>query len=36
MKTIKVQSDEHNIHIDCPECDMWEQLGGGWTTPERG
>jgi len=27
MKTIKVQSDEHNIHIDCPSCDMWEQLG---------
>jgi len=27
MKTIKVQSDNDSIHIDCPNCDMWEQLG---------
>lgn len=24
---VKVESDDSNIHIDCPHCDMWEQLG---------
>ena len=27
MKRIKIESDNNNIHIDCPNCDMWEQLG---------
>lgn len=27
MKTVKIQSDNRNIQIECPHCDNWEQLG---------
>jgi len=27
MIKTKIQSDNENIHLDCPHCDMWEQLG---------
>jgi len=27
MKRTKVQSNDKDIHIDCPHCDNWEQLG---------
>jgi hypothetical protein len=27
METTKIESDELDIHLDCPHCDMWEQLG---------
>jgi uncharacterized C2H2 Zn-finger protein len=27
MKTTKIESDGRDIHLDCPHCDMWEQLG---------
>ena len=27
MIRIKVESDDRNIHIDCPNCANWEQLG---------
>ena len=27
MENVKIQSDEENIHIECPHCDMWEQTG---------
>ena len=27
MRQTTIESDERDIHIDCPHCDMWEQLG---------
>lgn len=27
MLRVKIQSNKHNVHIDCPNCDNWEQLG---------
>lgn len=27
MKKVLLESNEDDIHIDCPYCDMWEQLG---------
>lgn len=27
MKATKIQNDDINVHIDCPHCDNWEQLG---------
>lgn len=27
IQRVKLESDEDNIHIDCPNCDNWEQLG---------
>ena len=27
MVRIKVQSNDWDIHLECPHCDNWEQLG---------
>ena len=27
METTKIEANDKDIHIDCPCCDMWEQLG---------
>ena len=27
MKTYKLQSNDVDIHIECPECKNWEELG---------
>ena len=27
MKRVKIESDCKDIHLDCPNCEMWEQLG---------
>ena len=27
LKQIKIESDDSTIHIECPHCDTWEQLG---------
>ena len=27
MKRVTIESDNRDIQLECPNCDMWEQLG---------